>query len=358
MDSQQNQKITRGIDREMAEKLRPLLLPAVELFSVVVVARNEQDYLPFLLADLREQDFSAANTEILLIDSLSTDGTKQLMANFRDANPQYRRVVVLDNQGRFLPHGCNLALREARGDALVRIDAHASVPPDFLRKSAECLNDGREVCGGPRPPVLRHPSPWKNLLLTAEKSVFGSGAALARRGTKPQAVKSVFHGAYRREVFERVGHYDERLRRTEDNDMSYRIRQAGYTIYFDPAIHSTQYIRASLGGFLRQKLSNGYWVGRTLPIQPGCIGFFNLVPAFFVLALILGTITGLLWSWLPVLLVVVAYLLAAVAATVLAYRSSQASGGRLALLPLLFFAMHVAYGLGTLVGLVRGLIKH
>ena len=205
------------------------LLPPVLLLSVAVVARNEQEYLPGLRADLREQDFPAAATELLLIDSLSQDDTRELMLTFQRDNPQFQRVDVLSNAGRYLPQGCNLALREAGGDALLRVDAHASLPPDFLRRSVECLNDGYYACGGRRLMALRRPGPWRDLLLAAETSWFGSGGATYRRVARPGPAKSVFHGAYRREVFTRVGTYDERLLRTEDNDMSFRLRQAGYT---------------------------------------------------------------------------------------------------------------------------------
>jgi cellulose synthase/poly-beta-1,6-N-acetylglucosamine synthase-like glycosyltransferase len=334
------------------------LLPSVELLSVVVVARNEALFLPGLLRDLLAQDFPAASTEILLIDSLSEDDSKRLMLDFQQTHHQYQRVLVLDNPGRYLPQACNLALEAFQGDALVRIDAHASVPTDFLRLSAECLNDGYYVCGGRRYMALAPTGPWRMLLLAAENSSFGSGGATYRRAGKAGPARSVFHGAYRREVFVRVGAWDERLLRAEDNDMSYRIRQAGFVIYLDPNIISTQFIRSTLRGFLRQKAANGYWIGRALLIQPGCVGLFNLIPALFLLALFGTIVMGFLLSWLPFLLLASLYFLAAVAAGILSFRSGPDASWRFTFLPLLFLLTHLGYGGGTLLGCLRGMFRH
>jgi GT2 family glycosyltransferase len=336
----------------------PTLLPAIDLLSVAIVARDEQDSLPALLRDLTAQDFPKQQTEVLLIDSMSSDETLLIMEQFRELQTGYHKVVVLQNHNKLIPHGHNLALQEYGGDALIKIDAHATVSPDFLRNSVAALNDGQYVAGGRRETLLRRDGAWKQVLLSAENSIFGSGGASYRRKQQPGYVKSVFFMAARREVFARVGSYDERLLRTEDNDISYRIRQAGYQIYFDPEILSFQYIRSTLPAFLRQKATNGYWIGRTLLIQPGCIGLFNLVPAIFCLAIIAAVVLGLFANWLPLVLLACAYLIACVIGTALSIKAQPQTNWRNLALPPLFLAMHLGYGLGTITGIIRGLFRN
>ena len=100
----------------------------------------------------------------------------------------------------------------------------------------------------------------------------------------------MFHAAYRREVFEKVGLFNENLGRTEDNEMHYRIRKAGYRLCYDPQIHSWQYVRSSVPGMMKQKYGNGEWVARTLGVCPGCLSIYHFVPFAFVLAIIVTTI--------------------------------------------------------------------
>ena len=124
---------------------------------------------------------------------------------------------------------------------MIRVDAHASIPREFVRKNVEILETGEMVSGGPRPNIIDESTPWKETLLLAEQSMFGSSMASYRRSQKKQYVKSLFHGAYRREVLEKVGGFDEQLGRTEDNEFHYRIRKAGYKICYSPGIISYQH---------------------------------------------------------------------------------------------------------------------
>ncbi|MDR0459457.1 MAG: hypothetical protein LBG68_03195, partial [Coriobacteriales bacterium] len=230
----------------------------------------------------------------------------------------------------------------------------ARIATDFVRRSIEVLEEGHAVCGGPRPVVLELPDPWQETLLAAEVSVFGASAAGYRRLQPAHSARSVFHGAYRRQVFEQVGKYDTRLQRTEDNDMSQRIRKVGFQIYFDPRIRSEQYLRPSLAGMLRQKAANGYWIGRTIWLKPLAVSFMHLVPLLFVSAVIAGLLLGFFLNWLPLIALAAVYLLASLFFSVLAI--VRASDSRLSMLalPVIFLLLHLAYGFSTLGGLLHG----
>ena len=228
--------------------------------------------------------------EIILIDSMSDDRTKQLMLQFKESHSEFYDIQVLENPKRRLAPGWNVALRHYKGDAILRIDAHASVPEDFVMKNVEVLESGEYVSGGKRPNIIDDPTPWRETLLLAEQSMFGSSIASYRRSNKKSYVNTVFHGAYRREVFEKAGLFNEKLGRTEDNEMNHRIRKAGYRICYSPDIVSYQHTRSSLKAMLKQKYGNGYWVALTLKVCPGCLSYYHFVPFLFVLAILLTTV--------------------------------------------------------------------
>ncbi len=321
------------------------------IVSFAIVAYNEEKTLPRLLEDLCAQDYPHEEIEVLLIDSVSTDGTAALMEKFMQERQDFRQVLVLKNPQKTLPYGCNIALKNYTGDAIVRIDAHASIPNDFIRKNVETLERGENICGGQRPNIIDEATPWKMMLLTAEQSMFGSSIADYRHSKETRYVNSVFHGMYRREVYAAVGLYDERLARTEDNDMSYRIRSAGYQILYNPQIISYQHTRNSLSGMLRQKYLNGYWIGRTVGINPRCFSLYHFVPFCFVLGIILTTCLVALGYSVPAVLMWSAYLLLIFACTIVELINHPFAATKL-LLPFVFLMLHASYGAGTLVGLV------
>ena len=332
------------------------------LITLAIVAYNEHDALPDILSDVLAQDFPRSYIEIILVDSASTDDTRAIMEEFAQTysgvDSGFKSVRVLDNPARIIPAGWNVALRAFSGDAFLRIDAHARIPSDFVRMNVTVLNEGEYVCGGSRPATVSPDTPWTRTLLMAEESAFGSSVADYRQGSEKKYTSAVFLPAFRREVIERVGLYDERLLRTEDNDYCYRIRTAGFRIRFDARIHSTQVARNTLGGMMRQKYGNGYWVGRTAFIQPKCLHAYHFAPFIMVVgALVLALGAAITSGWIPLVGCVVLYLALCV---VLAVRSVMQANRRFAAflaLPLLFPCIHVSYGIGTSAGLLTGIAR-
>ena len=318
--------------------------------SFIIVAYNAAGSLGALLEDLLAQTIAREQIQALLVDSASTDATRALMLDFAQDAPF--EVKVLDNPKRWLASGINVALAAATGDAIIRLDAHARIPKDFLENNLRALALGEDIVGG----CVAGGQPntaWENVLRTVDTSRFCGGAAPFRNGGEARYVDTLAYALYRREVYDKVGLYDERLRRTEDNDMHYRMRQAGYKFYFSPEIISYHAARSTMRGQLRQKWGNGYWIGRTMRIQPRCFAPRHLIPAAFVLTLLLCLLM-LPVSMLPLLLVIIPYLLFDLAFAAKG-ALSQDRGRLLALaaLPFLFPAVHVIYGLGTLAGLLH-----
>ena len=322
------------------------------LVSVCIVAYNEEKVLRHLLDDIKAQDYPHSKMEVVLVDSMSTDLTKAIMNEFQKSADDFWGVQVVDNPLKRQASGWNVAINCYRGEAIFRVDAHAMIPFDFVRRNVEVLESGEYVSGGPRPNIIDGSTPWKETLLLAEQSMFGSSVASFRNGQKKSYVNSVFHGAYRREVFEKVGGFDEQLGRTEDNEIHYRIRKAGYKICYSPQIISYQHARNTLKGMLKQKYGNGYWVSLTLKACPGCLSIYHFVPLAFVLAIIITTV--LTAFRLPVLALVMwsIYWCAAIAMSVMAVNGKKKYMQEF-LLPILFFLLHVSYGVGSLVGIIK-----
>lgn len=319
--------------------------------SFIIVAYNAAGSIGALLDDLLAQTIPAAQIEALLVDSASTDATAQIMRDFAARAPF--EVKVLSNPKRWLASGINVALAAAGGDAIIRLDAHARIPADFLEKNLRALAQGEDIVGGcvagGKPNTV-----WESVMRTVDTSRFCGGAAPFRNGGEARYVDTLAYALYRREVYDTVGLYDERLRRTEDNDMHYRMRRAGYKFYFSPDIISYHSARPTLRGQLCQKWGNGYWIGRTMRIQPRCFAPRHLAPAALVLALLGGLLLLPLTAW-PLALLLLTYFALDLGFAVKG-AIAQERGRLLALLtlPFLFPAVHIVYGAGTLAGMLAG----
>lgn len=340
------------------------------IITVCVIAYNEEKTLDGVLENICEQDYEHKKMEILLVDSNSTDNTKQIMESFaKKYSGEFYDILVLDNPKKTLPCGWNVALGAYKGSAIVKIDAHARIPSDFIRKNVESLNEGEYITGGRRPNIIDEPTGWRRTLLLAESSMFGSGIAPYRNNPGKTYVKSLFHAAYRREVFEKAGLFNEQLTRTEDNEIHYRMRQAGYKLLFNPDIVSYQHVRSSLPKMLKQKYLNGYWIGLTSAVCPKCLSLYHFVPFVFVLAIVLSLAGALIFSllsktaagafmlWLVSFLSICmwsAYGFLALVMTVLAIMGAGENRNFTnILLPFLFLLLHLSYGIGTFVGLSK-----
>lgn len=318
--------------------------------SFAIVARNEEKSLSRILEDLTYQDYPHENIEVLLVDSMSKDNTLQIMKNFAENSSGFADIKVLLNEGKVLPSGNNVVLDNYTGDVLVRVDAHGAIPSDFISKNVEIIKSGEKVCGGRRPNLIEDANSFRETLLCAEQSMFGSSIAPYRNAEQKMYISSLFCGMYLREVFDTVGKYNENLYRTEDNDMSYRIRKAGYKLCFSPDIVSYQYTRNTLFKMLKQKFLNGFWIGRTLGVNPKCFSVFHFVPLVFVLSIIFSALLSFLGYPLFALLLLSAYSLFVILITIIEIIKKPRITNLL--LPFIFALLHICYGVGTLLGIL------
>lgn len=318
--------------------------------SFIIIALNSESTICNSLTSLKEQDFSHDEIEVILVDGLSTDKTKQKMLEFKKNETSFARIIVKDNPGKYLACGWNVALKEVTGDIVLRVDAHTKFPKDFISKNVNCIVNGESICGGKVISILENNSQINRVLLDSENSMFGGGFTFFRRGENYKYTSTLAFASYRKEVFEKVGSYNERLVRTEDNEMHYRMRKVGYNFFFDPTIESYRYCRSSFSKLMRQKYLNGYWVGLTLGVSFRAFSVFYLVPLLFLLGLIFF---GLLSFITP--LPLVSYLIIYVAVLVLSLFFAVNKNGfypAILLLPFILACLHIVYGAGTLKGLI------
>ncbi|MFC2314570.1 MAG: glycosyltransferase family 2 protein [Selenomonas massiliensis] len=321
--------------------------------SVAIVALNEERYLPSILRDVLNQTYLHSRMEVLLIDSMSTDETLYIMNDFRNRyQSKFIDIRVLKNPKKRQANGWNIAIKEYCGDVLIRIDAHAHIPCDFVEKNVKRLKLGEYVCGGRRPNIAEESTLKAALLLEAESAMFGSGISPFRNSDKSEYVKSIFHGAYRREVFDKVGGFNEGLGRTEDNDFHQRVRENGYNIFMDKDIISYQYVRPTLRKMMKQKFLNGYWIGKTTYINRKCILLYYYVPCIFVLSVISASIMAFLEIYAPLEILCVLYGMILISIGLTSIHKKKYNLIYI-IVPMICCMVHISYGLGTIIGLVK-----
>lgn len=323
--------------------------------SLCTIARNEEKALKGLLRDFRDQNYPHRKIEVIMIDSGSTDHTRDVMEKFQNTDNGFYDVKIYTSNGKNQASAWNVAIEHATGDIIIRVDAHSKIPRQFVSRNVFNIQEGEDIVGGGRPNICANPNPWTKTLLAAEESLFGSSVADYRR---PAAQKeyhdSLFHAAYKREVFAKVGGFNEDLGRTEDNELHYRIRQAGYKMCCCPEIISFQHTRSTFKRMISQKYGNGYWIGLTLGVCPGCLSYFHFIPFVFLLAMV-GS--SLIWALAgqPVYfaIIIAMYTMFNLVNTVGAFVIKKSINPLFLILPLLFPVLHISYGIGTLVGLIK-----
>lgn len=316
--------------------------------SIIVPMRNERRYIERCLRSIAEQDYPHNQFEVIVVDGGSTDGSREFVESMRDELPNLR---VVDNRGRHTSRGLNIGLAHARGEVIARVDAHASVAPDFLTESVAALRGtDADAVGGPIE-TLGEGRSGESIAL-AVSSPFGVGNAVFRYSQREQWTDTVAFPAYRRDVFDRIGPFAE-IDGGEDDDFHLRLIDAGGRILLTPKIRSTYYARQSLPALVRQYFGYGQAKLVVLARHPRRIRPRQLVPSAFVLALVVSSVAALFGGVLvlPLALIGGSYLALSIAVSIAVARRHGA--GHLLRLPLAFVCMHVAYGVGFLSGLLR-----
>jgi len=323
-------------------------MPTENIFvTVVVPIRNEEKNIAGCLQSIVNQTYPSERYEVLVIDGFSDDQTRRIVRDFQSYHPQ---VKLLDNARRIVPTALNIALKAARGDVIIRVDGHAEIAPDYLEKCIENLQSSGAECAGGYILSINDSFTGKAIAL-AMSSPFGVGNARFRTSGKPGFVDTLAFGAYRREIFQQIGDFDEELVRCQDDEFNYRLRKAGGKIYFTPEIRSKYYPRVSLKKLWRQYFGYGFWKIRVMQKHLQMMQLRQFIPPAFVGFLLLSFLLGILGT--PLVLNAFFGVAGIYAIAVLFASVSVASkhGWRyMLLLPVIFSILHISYGSGFLLG--------
>lgn len=319
---------------------------------------NERAYLERAVTTVLAQDASVP-TELVIALAPSTDGTNELA---RELAARDDRITIVENPAADIPAGLNLAIRASVHPTIVRVDAHSELDPDYTRRALETLERTRAAnVGG----VMRADgrTPFQRAVARAYNSPVGLGGGAYHGGADEGEAESAYLGVMRRAVLDEVGMFDETIRRGEDWELNFRIRRAGYRVWFDPTLAVTYWPRESWSRLVRQFYATGRWRGELVRRvgRGNSLRFF--APPLLVLtlgaAIVIGVLqaTGVLagaWSVAASLVY-----LPALAYVVLVIANAVGPGGgrglrdklwTLAVVP----SMHVSWGTGFLSGVLRG----
>lgn len=318
--------------------------------SALLVTRNEQAYIEKAMMSLINQTYPKDRYEIVVIDGESTDDTLKIVKKLIE---QYRTdsfdIRVINNPKHILASGWNLGIEDAKGDYVVRIDAHAEAAKDFIEKNVETMLKASDaVCVGGKLTTMSLDGD-DDIISKVLSSPFGVGNSSFRVSDEAGYADTAVYGLYKKEIFERVGYFNEKYVRNQDIELHSRIRAAGGKFYFNPQINCVYYSRNTVKKMVKQAFGNGKWNMVLLKNQNSALRLRHLVPFAFVLFLIATTVLGFFsrYFWFLEIGVLLLHLvLGLYAATKKTKNISEALK-----MPFLFLLLHLSYGTGYLAGI-------
>ena len=327
--------------------------------SIIVPCRNEEGYIANVIRDIYSQTYPSDKLEIFVIDGESDDDTAKIVSSLI---PDYTNLHLLSNPKKIVPTGLNIGIKAAKGEVIVRLDAHCEYPKNYLAYLVENLfemnadNVGVAMIAHPRNNSLK-----ARTIAKAISSPFGIGDSYHRTGlSKAVEIDSVPFGCYKREVFEKYGLFDEELIRNQDDEFNSRIVSRGGKIWLLPDIEIKYFARDSFDKIFRMF----YYYGFFKPLVNKKVGkpatLRQFVPPIFVLSLVIGIVLLFIQPAAGELflgLVLIPYLLIN---AIFSLRIGLAEKSFLMFFSLVFtfFGIHISYGIGYLRGVFRFMIRN
>lgn len=326
--------------------------------SIIVPCYNEDATIRHLLDSILVQTYPRERMELIISDGMSTDRTREVIAAFQIEHADLA-VRVLENSVRTIPSGLNQAIRESRGEIIVRLDAHSIPIPEYVELCVSAHQSGKGDNVGGVWEIHAGAETWmaESISLAAAHPL-GAGDAQYRLNAKAGAVDTVPFGSFRRGLIDKIGGFDETLLANEDYEFNTRVRESGGTVWLEPSIRSVYFSRGTFGKLALQYWRYGFWKFKMLKRYPQTLRWRQALPPVFVLSLIVLIVLSL---WI----VFVRYLLAALlfiyvislglAGLKLAFEKQK--GFLLWGLPLATTTMHFAWGAGFLWSGVLSMFK-
>lgn len=321
--------------------------------AIIIPTLNEERFISRCLNSIIKQTYEFEKMDVMIIDGGSNDKTKDIVAEYQKS---HQNIRFIENKKKIQSVAFNIGLKKSTAPYIIRLDAHAEYDSKYISLCIENLkqDEKRGNVGGRCNILPFNQSLWAQTNAILNHSRFGIGGAAFRVSNEAHDTDSVPFGAFPRKIIEKIGGMREDLPRGEDNEYNSRIRKAGYKIFFDPNIISSYFARPTLGASCKQMYANGNSIGYLYYIDREAIGIRHLVPLLFVVSGLFCIIISVLWS--PFCYVfcggLALYLIADAMASIMGAKENVKCT-----LPLfiLFFCVHVSYGIGTIAGLIKGL---
>jgi glycosyltransferase involved in cell wall biosynthesis len=317
--------------------------------SIIIPCRNEEAYIAKCLDSIVNCSYDKSLLSVFVCDGLSTDKTVEIIQEYSKMHPF---IKLLINSRQTTQYALNLGIVESDADIKIILGAHAEIYPDYIDKCIEILSLDKEIgCAGG---IIENISENEisEVIASAMSSGFGVGNAHFRTGGKEGYVDTVAFGAYKKEVFEKAGLFDEDLIRNQDDEFNFRVIKAGFKIYLSHKIHSKYYVRASLKKLFNQYYQYGYWKVYVNKKHKTVTTIRQMIPMLFVLFLFSGVLASLFSKHL---LLAYAFVLL-IYITGGLYSAIRVNRAKAIMVMQVFFILHFSYGLGYLEGIFNFLI--
>jgi glycosyltransferase involved in cell wall biosynthesis len=324
--------------------------------SVIIPCRNEKKHIARCLDSILANDYPQDRMEVLVVDGMSDDGTRQIVQEYAKRCPCVRLV---DNPARQIPMAMNTGIRNAKGATVLKMDAHSTYQASHIRLCVAYQEKyGAENVGGVWNMLPGANTVVAQTMVLAMASRLGSGNARIKIGaSRPTWSDSVAFGCFKKELFTRIGLFDERLVSSSDMDMNRRIQAAGGRILLVPQIVVNYYADPTVKKFVKHNFADGVWATYVMKFGSKAFSWRHWIPLAFLLSLLFSFC--LAWLWRPLLWVglgiVAVYLLTSLAVSAqIAIREKDPR--QLVLLPWVFAVRHIVYGGAALFGLMLILV--
>lgn len=316
------------------------------LVSVAIPVLNEENHIEECLVSLFDSTYPVERLEVLVVDGGSTDRTRDMV---RKIAGEWKQIRLIDNPDRIQATAMNIAIAEAGGVFLVRLDAHSRYRPQHIERIVETLSNGlAENVGGVQFPV------GNGLFATAAagclRTSFSMGGSAHRVSTEPEYAESVFLGGWKTETLRNLGGFNPLWKINEDYELNVRIRESGGRVMVVPELKCEYSVRSNPWALAKQYFRYGFWRMRTIRHHRSAARPRHFVPATLVLAMIgtaAGVSNGISVSWVFPLM----YCMALVVASISVARSERNFSALLS--PAVFALIHLSFGIGTIAGTFR-----
>ncbi len=323
-----------------------LKLPKV---SIIIPARNEEKFIERCVKSFLDCDYPGELIEIIVVDGMSEDGTRDIV---NEISIRDNRVLLIDNEKKITPVAMNLGVKASTGEYIFFSGAHSEMPSDYISKCVRhAIESGADNVGGVVKTVPRVKSSVGIAISKVLSSPLGVGGAKFRTGvSKPTEVDTVPFGCYKREVFDRIGYFNEQLVRNQDIEFNLRLKRAGGKIILFPDIELTYYSRSTFKELWNNNFGNGFWVIAGSRYANIPFSLRHLAPLIFVLTLLIGIVFCVFFSIVCMLL----WITLGVYLLLILYESfSRGESLSITLLMILAFPiLHFSYGIGSLCAII------